>query len=239
MPLSQNSTSDPTIAPSRHRARRLVRPLLTGMLAALPLLGTLWLLSIAFAFLTGWLGPESSAGQLLGRLGIGISGQEWSGYLAGLAIAGAVLYGLGILVERGLNTWLVSLIDSVVGRIPVVRTIYETIEKFVQIFIKRDRSELQSMRPVWCHFGGPGGVSALGLLSSPVPIMVQGKPCYAVIVPTAPVPIGGGLLFMPVEWITPSEVGMEAVTSIYVSMGVTAPQFLPTPPAPDAKPPAV
>jgi uncharacterized membrane protein len=48
-----------------------------------------------------------------------------------------------------------------------------------------------------------------------------------VIVPTAPVPIGGGLLFAPVHWITPADIGMEALTSIYVSMGVTSSQFLP------------
>lgn len=207
---------------------RLFRTLLAGMLAALPLLGTLWLLSIVFTFVAGWLGPESFTGGLLAKIGVGISGQEWSGYLIGVLMALALLFCLGLLIERGLNTWLVWLVDAVVGRIPVVRTIYETIEKFVQIFMKRERSELQSMRPVWCHFGGPGGVSVLGLLSSPEPILVEGRACYAVIVPTAPVPIGGGLLFMPVEWITPSDVGMEAVTSIYVSMGVTAPQFLPT-----------
>lgn len=224
---TDGSDKDLPAAATRQRGRRLVRTLLTGMLAALPLLGTLWLLSIAFTFLTGWMGPESSAGRLLGQLGVSLSGQEWSGYVVGLVMAAVVLFALGFLVERGLNTWLVSLIDGVVGRIPVVRTIYETIEKFVQIFARRDKSELQSMRPVWCHFGGPGGVSVLGLLSSPQPILVEGKACYAVIVPTAPVPIGGGLLFMPVEWITPSDAGMEAVTSIYVSMGVTAPQFLP------------
>jgi uncharacterized membrane protein len=48
-----------------------------------------------------------------------------------------------------------------------------------------------------------------------------------VIVPTAPVPVGGGLLFVPQEWVRPAEVGMEALTSIYVSMGVTARQHLP------------
>jgi uncharacterized membrane protein len=32
---------------------------------------------------------------------------------------------------------------------------------------------------------------------------------------------------MPVEWVESTEIGMEAVTSIYVSMGLTAPQFLP------------
>jgi uncharacterized membrane protein len=215
-----------TAAPKRKRTR-LLRTLLTGMLAALPLLGTLWLLSIVVSFFVGWLGPDSSTGRVLGQLGLGVAGQEWSGYLIGLLIAVVLLFSLGALIERGLHAWLVWLVGAVVGRIPVVRTIYETIEKFVQILARRDRNELQSMRPVWCHFGGPGGVSALALLSSPVPIMVGGKPCYAVIVPTAPVPIGGGLLFMPVEWVESTEIGMEAVTSIYVSMGLTAPQFLP------------
>lgn len=220
--------TEPAPSPSRKHPARLLRTLLAGMLAALPLLGTLWLLSIAINFLLGWLGPESSTGRLLARVGVGVSGQEWSGYLIGLLVAVLMLFGLGVLVERGLNNWLFWLVDAVVSRIPVVRTVYETIEKFVQIFSRREKSELQSMRPVWCHFGGPGGVSALALLSSPEPILVDGKRCYAVIVPTAPVPIGGGLLFVPVEWIAPAEVGMEAVTSIYVSMGVTAPQFLPT-----------
>lgn len=207
------------------RSPRPMRTLLTGMLAALPLLGTLWLLMFVIDFLVALFGPDSRTGRVLGL--VGIEGYEWSGYLIGLALAIVLLFGLGLLIERGFSTWMVWLVDAVVGRIPVVRTIYETIEKFVQIFARRDKSELQSMRPVWCHFGGPGGVSVLGLLSSPEPILVEGKPCYAVIVPTAPVPIGGGLLFLPVDWITPSEVGMEAVTSIYVSMGVTAPQFLP------------
>jgi uncharacterized membrane protein len=43
------------------------------------------------------------------------------------------------------------------------------------------------------------------------------------------VPIGGGLLFVPQEWVSPAAVGAEALTSIYVSMGVTAAQHLPRP----------
>jgi uncharacterized membrane protein len=97
----------------------------------------------------------------------------------------------------------------------------------VEIFSNRDESKLKSMRPVWCQFGGPGGVSALALLSSPDPVVVNGQACLAVIVPTAPVPIGGGLLYVPVDWIAPADIGMEALTSIYVSMGVTSGQFLP------------
>ena len=68
------------------------------------------------------------------------------------------------------------------------------------------------------------------------------QPFHGVLVPTAPVPVGGGLLFVPAHWVVPAAVGIEGVTSIYVSMGVTAAQYLgahgatpagaPTPPTP-------
>jgi uncharacterized membrane protein len=34
-------------------------------------------------------------------------------------------------------------------------------------------------------------------------------------------------LYVPREWVTPASLGMEALTSIYVSMGVTSAQYLP------------
>jgi uncharacterized membrane protein len=40
------------------------------------------------------------------------------------------------------------------------------------------------------------------------------------------VPIGGGLLYVPQEWVTLAEIGVEGLTSIYVSMGVTSHQHL-------------
>ncbi|MBN4658908.1 hypothetical protein H4F44_24250, partial [Escherichia coli] len=53
-----------------------------------------------------------------------------------------------------------------------------------------------------------------------------GQPYLAVLIPTAPVPIGGGLLYVPQEWVQPADLGVEAVTSIYVSMGVSSSQYL-------------
>ncbi len=61
----------------------------------------------------------------------------------------------------------------------------------------------------------------------PFVIESYGRRCIAVLVPTAPVPIGGGLLWVPEAWVTPAAVGVEALTSIYVSMGVTSSQYLP------------
>jgi uncharacterized membrane protein len=36
--------------------------------------------------------------------------------------------------------------------------------------------------------------------------MVAGQPYFAVIVPTAPVPVGGGLIYVPQDWVTPADV---------------------------------
>ena len=124
-------------------------------------------------------------------------------------------------------TTLISAGNALVRKIPIVRTVYDTIHRFVDLVSKKDDNDMKSMQPVWCHFGGQGGAAALALLSSPEPVMVNGVASFAVIIPTAPVPIGGGLLYVPKEWITPAEVGMEALTSLYVSMGVTSPQYLP------------
>ena len=66
----------------------------------------------------------------------------------------------------------------------------------------------------------------LGLLTTQAPVMLGGQPFHGVLVPTAPVPVGGGLLFVPAAWVVPADVGIEGVTSIYVSMGVTAGEYL-------------
>ncbi len=58
------------------------------------------------------------------------------------------------------------------------------------------------------------------------PFRVAGREYKIVIVPTAPVPFGGGLIFVPVESVLPSDMSVDGLMSIYVSMGVTAPKFM-------------
>jgi uncharacterized membrane protein len=104
--------------------------------------------------------------------------------------------------------------------------VYDLARKVVDLFAQRDERGQSAMRAVWCHFGGVGGAAVLGLQSTPQPVQLGERGYLAVLVPTAPVPVGGGLIFVPQEWVTPADVGIEALTSIYVSMGVTAPEHL-------------
>jgi uncharacterized membrane protein len=212
----------------RTRLRRFARTFVAGTIAALPLVATLLILSFSVRFVASWLGPDSALGSVLSQLGLRITGSVLAGYALGLALFVLAIFALGLLVEAGMQRGLEAAVDAFMQRIPIVRNVYDTIDRFVAMLSRRDADGLRSMSPVWCHFGGPGGATVLGLLSSPEPVAIGGQAYRAVLVPTAPVPIGGALVYVPDTWVTPAQVGMEALTSIYVSMGVTSSQYLPS-----------
>ena len=211
---------------------RLLRIFVTGALAALPLAATIVIFWWAVGVLLQWLGPQSPVGQLFVALGLGVAGSEVLGYALGLVLVALLVFGLGLLVEAGLQRGLVRLVDTVVGRIPLVRSVYELARKLVALFAEREAPGPRSMSAVWCHFGGapadgtPGRAAVLALLSTPAPVTIDGRSYVGLIVPSAPVPVGGALLYVPPDWVTPATLGVEALTSIYVSMGLTSDEHL-------------
>lgn len=206
---------------------RIVRTFIAGLIAALPLAATTLIIVWAVRLLYEWVGPGSLLGRLLIAIGVGITGSEFVGYLLGVAMVMLGIFGLGLLVRTRVRIVIADTINAVMQRIPLVRNIYDLVKRFVDLLSQRDAAGMRSsMQPVWLHFGGVGGAAVLGLLSTPEPVMVGERSCLAVLVPTAPVPVGGGLLYVPREWVTPADVGMEGLTSIYVSMGITSKQHL-------------
>jgi uncharacterized membrane protein len=206
--------------------RQLTRTLVTGLLAALPLIVTLAVFIWLGRLLYAWLGPASLVGKVFVSLGLGLSGSVMLGYVLGALLIVLGVFALGLLVEAELQRGLARLVNGVVRRIPLVRNVYDLINRFVDMLGQGEDDGLKTMSPVWCRFGEGGGVKVLGLLSAPDPVEIDGQRYLAVLVPTAPVPVGGGLLYVREDWVTPADVGMDGLTSIYVSMGVTSSQVL-------------
>lgn len=212
--------------------RRLLNIFVTGVLAALPLAATLALFVWAARLTATYLGPYSLVGQGLRSIGLGIGASEVAAYAIGILIVLVAIFVLGLAVQTRLRTAFSWVLEGVVRRIPVVRSVYDTIKKFVDLLSQRDDGVTRSMRPVWLHFGGVGGTAVLGLLSTPDPVRIGELEYLAVLVPTSPVPVGGGLIYVPRDWVTSADIGVEGLTSIYVSMGITSQQLLnPDPPA--------
>jgi uncharacterized membrane protein len=213
--------------PSRLVAAPL-RIFATGLLALLPLAATLALLVWSAQLLYHWLGPSSRVGGALKAIGLGITESEIAGYAMGIVIVLLLIFALGVLVETGLQRGLLRVVDALLKRIPLVGRVYHAIQHFVDVVAPRGAGDdrLRSMRPVWCHFGGPGGAAVLALQSTASAVPIGAGRYVGVLVPTAPVPIGGGLIYVPEHWVTPADLGVDALTSIYVSMGVTSAQHL-------------
>jgi uncharacterized membrane protein len=177
------------------------------------------------AFIYAYVGPSGPIGRILISIGFGLSDSPVAAYVLGTVIVVGLIYLLGLAVESRLETRVRHLIDSLMQRIPFVRNLYDVTKRFVEIMDRREQDGLKSMSPVWCFFGGDGGAGVLGLLPMPRPIVLGGERYYAVLVPSAPVPVGGALVYVPAAWVKPANIGVETLMSIYVSMGVVAPQI--------------
>jgi uncharacterized membrane protein len=67
----------------------------------------------------------------------------------------------------------------------------------------------------------------LGLMPSPEPVVIGEHSYLGLLVPSAPVPFGGALIYVPSAWVKPAEGGVERLMNVYVSMGVTPPISVP------------
>jgi uncharacterized membrane protein len=216
---------------------RVFGTFIAGLLVVLPIVLTIFLVVWAGSIIITFVGPQSVIGQMLITIGFGLSASTWLAYLFGLLIVALCIYVLGVIVESRLQHSVHTIIGGVMQRIPLIGYIYDLAKRLIAIVERRDDGTFRGMRPVWCFFGGEGNVAVLALLPSSETVTLGGEPYHVVLIPTAPVPIGGGLIYVPAKWVKPADIGIEGLMSIYVAMGVTSrqPGMLPVP----IKPPPI
>jgi uncharacterized membrane protein len=195
---------------------------LAGLLVLLPLALTVGVLAWVFGLVYRLAGPGSAVGRMFAALGYPFSSNPELAYLFGGLVLIAGIYLLGLLVQSGLRGPLKALGERTVRRIPLVGNLYGLADRFVGVLHKQEGADIGAMSPVWCFFGGEGA-AVLALAPGAAPIQIEGRSYRAVLIPTAPVPFGGALLYVPVAWVKPAHIGVDALTAIYVSMGITPP----------------
>ncbi len=206
--------------------KKLVGYFMAGLLAVLPLVLTVAIVAWVTAFIRDFLGPQTVAGRVLAKVGLQFGSEGFTAYLVGIATVLAALFALGVLFEFGAKRALQSLMDWLLKKIPIIGSLYGSLKQLIEMFSPREETELKAMSVVFCYFGGVGGTGVLALMPSPEKIAVEGQEFHVVIIPTAPIPFGGGLIFVPVEQVKPVQMSVDNFISIYVSMGVTTPEFM-------------
>jgi uncharacterized membrane protein len=220
--------SEPHPTPTRlhNILRRAAQLFLAGVLTILPVAITVAIIAWVAGFVRQFVAPATPVGHLLQSFGLRFVSDDALAYLIGVILVLAVIFAIGVVAEAGARRLIQRLIDAVLQRIPIVGSVYGTSKQIVSMLDQKDAADLKKMQVVFCYFGKEAGAGFLALLVSPERYRINARDYQVIIVPTAPVPIGGGLLFVPAETVQPTDLSVEALMSIYVSMGITASQFL-------------
>ena len=214
---------------NQHQSRiwqRLVRYALAGVFAVLPLVITILAVTWVIGLLNGLVGPNTFLGEVLSKIGLNFVNDPrvayvvgWIGVLVGILV-------LGFFVESGMRRLYGRVTQAVFERLPLIGKVYDASKQLVDMLDKQGDDKLTGMSVVYCSFGEKHGAGVLALLPTPETVRVNHRDYHVVLVPQSPVPIGGGLLFVPVESVEHVEMSVDTFMSVYVSMGVTVPKMM-------------
>jgi len=207
--------------------RRLVRFFVAGVLALLPVVVTVAVVVWVVEYLQYLCGPETLIGRQLTAIGMQVGKDSATPYFVGWFVVVAVVFAVGLFVELGAKKWFGRTVESVFRRVPLVGSIYSTSRQMIDMIGPGDNDAMKGMTPVFCSFGRGQPANVLALLVSPERYQLRDAEYLIVIIPTAPVPFGGAMMFLPVENVRPAGMPIDGLMSMYLSMGATAGQFVP------------
>ena len=198
--------------------KRVLAPFATGLLFLAPVLLTLILLNWLAGYLIAALGPATPLGQLLGQAGMFFTPSPLAAFWAGIGMAALLVWVVGLAVQTRFRPQLEGGLDGLIARIPVLGPLYRPLAQFVRMMGSSPGGEMSGMSVVSVSFGDH--VEALALLTSPRLHDFGQGPRYLILIPTAPVPVGGGMLFVEASRVKPvPSMGVDDLAKLYVTMG--------------------
>ena len=141
----------------------------------------------------------------------------------GLVIAILFLTLVGALAANFFGRWLVRTGDTVVGRMPVVRSVYGTLKKIFETVLARSSN---SFREVVLVEYPRKGIWAIAFITGTTQGEIQSinKPeMVNVFLPTTPNPTSGFLLFLPRDETVPLHMSVEEGIKLVISGGIMVP----------------
>ena len=209
--------------------RRIAGPFVTGMVFLAPVFLTVLLLQWVAGYVTAALGPGTVIGGVLAQSGMLVTKSPFLAFWAGLGIAALIVWGIGLLVQTRWRGQLEGGLDNLLGRIPLIGGFYRPMAQMIRMIGGAPGGELQGMAVVSVRFGD--NTEVLALLATPRLFDMGEGPRHLVLLPTAPVPVGGALVFVAVDQVRAVPgLGVDDLAKFYVSMGTVSPAGMMVPP---------
>ncbi|MEW6445492.1 MAG: DUF502 domain-containing protein [Pseudomonadota bacterium] len=215
-PTPQLSDDDSAQASSRGAVATLRRYLVAGLLVWAPLLITWWVVATLVGLMDQTLlllPPDYRPDALLPFHVPGL----------GLILALVMLLLTGLIAANILGRKLVDLWESMLDRIPLVRSVYSAVKQLLHTFLS---SNSRSFRKVLLVEYPSKGLWTLAFLAGDPVGEVQDKTAkmmLTVYVPTAPNPTSGYVIFVAADEVIELDMGVEDAMRMVISLGMVVP----------------
>jgi uncharacterized membrane protein len=196
---------------------RLRRYFVAGLVVWLPIAVTVLVFKVLLDLMDGLLFLIPQAYQPETLLGFRIPG-------FGAVLALIVLFATGVMVANLIGRKLLRWGESLLGRIPVVRSVYSAVKTFSSVLL----SSGKSFRKVLLIEYPQKGVWRLAFQTSDEAHEIKaatGRDVVAVFVPNSPNAAAGFLVFVPREEVIELKMSVEDALKMVVSLGVVAPEM--------------
>jgi uncharacterized membrane protein len=199
---------------TKHLFRRY---LITGLLIWIPLVITIWVLSLLVGMMDQTLLLLPPEWRTEGWLGVHVPGM-------GLVLTLLVVFVTGVLAANIIGQRLVSFWEGLLARIPVVNSIYRGVKRVSDtLFAPGGQAFRKAVLVEWPR---PGAWTIAFLTGTPGGDVANHLPgdCISIYVPTTPNPTGGYFVIVPRAQTVELDMTVDEALRYIISMGVAAPE---------------
>lgn len=202
---------------------KLQRNIIAGIFIVVPIWVTIWVITFLINLLIQFGRPVASQIAILiapsAPRTAALFQAEWFLDIAAVAIVLASLLALGVVGRAVIGRRLLELFDALMGRIPLVQSIYGSARKLIQTVQTKPDS---GQRVVLIEFPSPG-MKAVGLVTRTFTDPATGTEIAAVYVPTTPNPSSGYVELVPSSTLVPLDWTVNEALTFIISGGAVAP----------------
>ncbi|MDO4641485.1 MAG: DUF502 domain-containing protein [Neisseria sp.] len=204
--------------------RALKKYLITGILVWLPIAVTAWALTYIV----------NASDQLLNLLPLHWRPEYYIGFkIPGLGAIAAIiaLFVTGVFAANMLGRKILEGWDSLLGRIPVVKSIYSSVKKVSESLLSDNGRSFKT--PVLVPFPQPN-IWTIAFVSGSIPAAVQDnlpeqETYVSVYVPTTPNPTGGYYIMVKQSDVRELNMSVDEALKYVISLGMVMPETLKKP----------
>lgn len=187
--------------------------LLTGIVVAIPIVVTIWVLNLAYTFINGISAPFLT--------------RTWFRDVPGLGFIVTLLFllALGFMAANVIGRRILEYFERLLLRIPVVATVYAGVKQVIES-VKSFNNVSNFKRVVYIEYPSPG-CKLIGFVTGQFYDQILRQEMTSVVIPTAPNPMTGLIIVVQSELVIECDLTLEEAMKLIVSAGLVVPKRKP------------